>query len=245
MPDTKVKILSPWGKLRDRSGASRLIIVILLVLVFVMTIVISIPTVQYFIRRSEELGCGTALDTARRQLATAYMSSGGFKSVDEAKEVVTYVMDGWEDLCPGGGNIYIVDQPGDEMPYGLVCGMHDKDAKRRTRLNASWVLDQLREALRQSKLAGNPAPESIPLTLNGENLEVLLTDKKTDWKRGTSSTHGVEGTVVRYGISGIGDFEPTYYAVPAGDICYLSFADEHYCANWSSRGSWSGDSYGK
>ena len=63
-----------------------MIIVVLLILVLIMVVVISIPTVQYFMRRSEELGCGTALDTARRQLATAYMSAGGFRSVDEAKE---------------------------------------------------------------------------------------------------------------------------------------------------------------
>lgn len=229
-------------KLRSRRGIS-VLTVIMLVLVLIMAVVISIPTVQYYKRRADAIGCATGLDTARRQLAAHVMATDSINSVEDAKKFVGYVMDGWDDLCPGGGNIYIVERKNDDFPMDLVCGMHGSDAKQRTRLNASWVKDQIEEALRKAKEKGDQRLTSITLTLNGEEVEALLTDDVTGWRRGSSSTTGLNGTMIRYGVAGYGIFGKEYHR-SYGSLCYLSFVDDLYCANWSSIDGWTGSSYG-
>ena len=229
-------------KVRSRRGIS-LLLVIMLILVLIMVVVISIPTVQYYKRRSEAIGCATALDTARRQLAAQVMGTDNIKSAKDAKKFVGYVMDGWDDLCPGGGNIYIVDRKNDDFPYDLVCGMHGADAKQRTRLNAQWVKEQIEDAVQKAKEKGNERLTSVAFTLNGEEIEALLTDDVTGWRRGSSSTSGLNGTMVRYGLAGYGTFGKDYHR-SEGSLCYVSFVDDLYCANWSSIDGWTGDSYG-
>lgn len=230
-------------KLHCRRGIS-LLVVIMLVLVAAMLVVVSIPVVRYYRKRSEAIGCATALDTAKRELLAEYMATDNIKTLKDAKKHVQYVMDGWDDLCPGGGNIYVAERENQEPPFELVCGLHGSDKQELTRLNASWVKEQIEAAVVTAKKRGNTSLTSVTLQLNGEEIIALLTENITGWKWGSSATKGLEGTMVRYGLAGYGDFARSDYKVSEGSLCYLSFVDENYCANWSSIDGWTGNSYG-
>lgn len=231
-------------KLNSRWGISRLA-VILIVLIVILSIVVMVPTYQKYQNRAKKLACYTALDTARRELITEYMFDG-FESgsAEEAKEFLTHVMNGWEDLCPDGGDVYIVPKSGAGGEWEVVCGLHCSDDRLRTRLNASNVLDQLRENLRKEQLRDNMYPETLPFVLHHKHYLAELVDEPTGLKRGTRTTMGREndGIVAYYSIAGHSDFGADS-EMKDGEIWYFSFADVDHCANWENKEQWTGDSY--
>ena len=231
-------------KLNSAEGFSA-VIALLLVLIIIMVIVISVPCVQYYQARSARIACAAGLDTARRRLAENYLYGNYDQDSKEAKAVVEYAMNGWDDLCPSGGKVYLIENEESEMAYDLFCGMHGSDKKRCTRLNSGYVLEQLEEGLLRSKRNGQPYPEELSFYLNGKYWTAHLTDEETGLKRGTSTTRGLEkeGVVAYYGIAGHSGFCAGSGAED-GTICYFSFADEDHCANWRIDDGWTGDSYG-
>ena len=220
-------------------------IVILLVAITVMSIIVLIPNYKAMQRQGQTVACATALDTARRQLASNFMFNG-FEDgkAEEAKEFVTFVMNGWDDLCPEGGNCYIIPNTKGEMSWDIVCGLHCADKKLCTRLNAENVREQIIKGLRDARIDGIPFPETLPFTLHHKNYTALLVDEESGLKRGTRLTMGKEkaGIVAYYGIMGHSDFGADSGA-KEGSLCYFSFADEEHCANWDYREEWTGDSY--
>ena len=231
-------------KNRDTAGLTRLH-GILLLLIIVMCVIISIPTIRAFNAQGEATACAAGLDTAQRRLAQDYIEGNTDQDAQEAIAVVTRAMNGWDDLCPGGGKVYLVRTKSGALPFQLVCGKHDSDKMRCTRLNAGYVLQQLRESLRKSKLSGQPYPKTLTFSLNGERWTAQLTDAEVPFRRGTSTTRGYEKkrTVAFYGIKGHSDFCADS-SVKDGEICYFSFADPDHCAMWQQTEGWSGDSYG-
>ncbi|MCR5294056.1 MAG: hypothetical protein K6E30_02620 [Lachnospiraceae bacterium] len=230
-------------KMSGSRGIAR-IIVILLVLVLVLAVLILIPTVQYYVERSEEIACAAGMDTALRRVAENYIMNNGEQTADDAKEAVAAAMGGWDDLCPAGGKVYLVETDDGAYPYTLVCGMHDKDKKLCTRLNSGYVLEQLKEGLSESQKDGEPWPAELTFSLNGKEWTAYLTDEESGLKRGTATTKGLEkkGIVAYYGLAGHSGFKEGSSA-KEGEICYFSFADESHCANWEPDDGWTGDSY--
>ncbi len=207
-----------------------------------LAILVTIPLVLYYRSQSEKIGCVAALDTATRQMADKFLIDG-FKDASEVKAWVTLVMNGWDDLCPGGGNVYIIHDESAEMPWRLVCGMHGEDKKECCRLNASWALGQVREAVKKAADDGKDPPEKIEIPLNGKTLEVKLTDKRmTDVTRGTGTMMDYDGTVAFYAVAGYGD-EWRSTGASSGTVCYFCFADPNYCASWLVGKGWTGDAY--
>lgn len=226
-------------KLGGRNGIAA-VIVVLAVLVLVMVVVIAVPVYRDYREQADEIGCVSSLTSANNQLSIEYLSSGEL-TADEAKAIVTKAMNGWDDLCPAGGTPYLVETEG-EVRWRVVCGLHDKDTKERTRLNAGYVLKQLRKKIDLEQKLGNSTPSEVTVELNGEEYQALLTDQETGLKRGTSVTSGVKGTVIYYSLAGYGAFTEDI-SLPDGSICYFSFADEEHCASWKHQRGWSGDSY--
>ena len=218
-------------KLRDRRGVSR-IIVILAVLVLVMAVAIAVPQVQEVFRQSEAVGCGSAMDSAARRIAEDYLGGNTNPTPQQLKDVVDRAMIGFDELCPAGGNVYLVPQEGKEPPFRLVCGKHDGDAKLRTRLNAEHVRNEAREALLERKKAGEPLPESLTVELGHKDLTVERVAEPVRLTRGTGTTEGYEGTVA-------------FFMAEDGELSYLAFADELHCAIWQKDHEWSGDSYNR
>ena len=231
------------NKLKNRLGLARAIVILIIIAALLAAVAILIPTIAYYREQSKKIGCVTALDTAYRQYIDAYLT--GVKGLDkeETKEVVTFAMCGWDDLCPGGGNIFIVkDEEKGHDVYRLVCGLHDEDLKERVRLNAGYVLDTVREAVAAAREKGDPVPDSATRPLSGKELVILRTDEPSTLRRGTDSTMDYEGTVAFYSVVGIGD-DSDASGQKDGEVWSFTFADENYCAKWNYRQSWTGDAY--
>ena len=228
-------------KLKRIQGIARLVVILGLLAAVLLTAAM-IPVIRHYRFRADALGCLAGLDTARRQLAAEYMIQGENSSAEEARDFVGVVMVGWDDLCPGGGTTYIVHREDSPLEWDVVCGLHGQDRKQCTRLNADYVLQQLREELRTSALTGVAYPEELTVQLHHKPLKAALAEEDTGICRGTSATVGAKGTVVSYAIAGYSEFG-TGRGVPNGEICWFSYADEEHCANWSIWDGWTGDSY--
>ena len=231
-------------KLNSERGISWLI-AIMLVLIIVLSITSMIPSYLKYREQAKRLACGTAIDTARRQLASNFMFNGFENdSAEEAKKFVAYVMNGWDDLCPDGGDIYIVPKANSPLDWEIVCGLHCSDSKLRTRLNAWNVRDQLEEALLKQQNEDNPYPETLDFTLHHRKYSALLVDEDVGLKRGTRTTMGMEkaGIVAFYSLVGHSDFGADC-GMKDGKLWYFAFADEDHCANWNYHDEWTGDSY--
>ena len=228
-------------KLHQTLGIARLV-VILTVLALVLVAAALYPVIQHYRFRADALGCLAGLDTARRQLAAEYLFEGENSSAEQARDYVGFVMAGWDDLCPGGGTTYIVPKDDSELAWDVVCGLHGQDRRQCTRLNADYVLEQLREELRTAQVLGTTYPERMTVTLHHKPLEARITEEDTGLRRGTRATVGAKGTLVSYAIAGYSDFG-TGRGVPVGEISWFSYADEEHCANWSAWDGWTGDSY--
>ena len=232
------------AKLKSERGIAW-IFAILLVLIIILAITSMIPAYKKYQRQGQVVACGTALDTARRQLASNFMLNGFENdSADAAKDYIACVMNGWDDLCPEGGTVYIIPKSDSELDWDIVCGLHCSDKKLCTRLNAYNVLEQLREELLKRQNDGETYPESLPFTLHHKDYTALLVDESSGLKRGTRTTMGLEkaGIVAYYSIVGHSDFGADS-AKKEGEIWYFSYADEDHCANWTYREQWTGDSY--
>ena len=231
-------------KLNSRRGVSWLIAIMLL-LIIILSITSMIPSYLKYQERGKAIACSTAIDTARRQLASNFMLNGFENgSAEEAKKFVTLVMNGWDDLCPDGGDVYIVPKANSPLDWEIICGLHCSDSRLRTRLNAWNVLDQLREELLRQQNEGNPYPETLDYTLHHKAYTAKLVDEPTGLRRGTKTTMGMEdaGIVAFYSLVGHSDFGADS-GMKDGMLWYFSFADEDHCANWDYHDEWTGDSY--
>ena len=229
-------------KLRDVRGISRAV-VIMLILVAVMLAVVSVPVYLHYRGVWRELKCMTSLKSANDQMIEEFLFSAGDLDIEAAKSHVGYVMNGWDDLCPGGGIVYIVknDDPNARMPYKLVCGIHGEDAKERTRLNANYLYKKVCERVNYDLLQGLPIPESVTVNMNGEDVTARLVTEDQNVKRGTKYYDYDSDVVAYYGVAGNGSFTDT--GADDGTVCYYAYLDPDHFAVWTSRNWWSGDSW--
>ena len=229
-------------KLRDVRGISRAV-AIMLILVAVMLVIVSIPLGVYVRDKWREIECMTSLDSARRQMVDKFLLEAGELEMEEAKSHVGYVMNGWDDLCPGGGIVYIVkdDDPNAEIPYKLVCGLHGEDAKERTRLNANYVYKRVIESVEDARIRKAPIPETVTIRMNGEDVVARLVTEDQKIRRSTAYYDFDDDVVAFYGIAGNGTFTDT--GVKDGGVCYFAYADKEYCALRYSQSVWTGDSW--
>lgn len=230
------------GLISSRSGKASHAVAILLALVFVMLAVVSVPLIRHLRDHSREIGCMAALDTADKELRNAYLVSGCSLTYAQAKETVTRVMNGWDDLCPGGGTVHLVYDESAEMPYRLVCGIHGSDEKERTRLNAQYVFENLTEKVKVYYTVNGKYPESVAVSLNGEELAVNASAAETGLHRGTDYSGDYKGTVAFFAVAGESEWADSFGA-PKGSVSWFVFADEKHCARWDARLGWSLDNY--
>ena len=223
---------------RSRGGVNR-VIVILLALIAVMLVIIAMPSWDSFRDRSEHIACEQALKSARDGLIIDYFDNWEAGSVEDAMLTLDEVMPARANICPSGGTVYLIR--GANGIFEPVCGLHDTDTKRRTRLNASRALDLMNEALRQARKRSGKEPESVQIKLNGKTLVVERVDAVPNLRRGTATTNGFDGVVAFYGLAGEGDFADV--KAKAGTVCYFIYADEDHCCTWRLKENWTGEAY--
>lgn len=228
-------------KLHSRRGMSWLVAILLLAII-AMSVVVCIPWFKGFRRDAVSVGCDTAIENATRELKAAYISESPQLTEAWMRRVLAGTYRSLDELCPDGGEIYLVKDPGSDPPFRIVCGLHGRDAKQVTRLNALRALQRCQEELAVSRSGGVPLPETMTVVLNGKLLTARLVTEEVPLKRGTRTTSGYDGIVAFYGIAGNGE---TWDGVPVpkGQICYFAYADENHCAIFTEGLYWTGDSY--
>lgn len=219
-------------KLSNTKGGTARILVILSVLILILVGIMLIPTWKAFRFKSECIGCEQAMDTATDGLRIEYLNTFEEGSVRDARKSLDEFMPAREDICPSHGNVYLIRN--DEGIIEPVCGLHNKDAARRTRLNASYAGSALEEARKnylEKAEAGDPEPEKLTIRVNSKPLDCTYVTEEVPIRRGTRTTKGYKGVVAFYGT---GD---------NNKINYFVYADEDYIAIWHEGDGWRGTAY--
>ena len=230
---------------RTRGGVNRLI-VLAIVLVAVMLAVLAYPSWKTFRFRAERVGCREAMASARDGLIIEYLNRTGKSTVEEARDTLKAVMPARDNLCPAGGNVYLIMN--DQGIYEPICGLHDENTARRTRLNASYVMALLKEERARILKEDGREPDEVTVTVNSRKVTCVRVTEEETIHRGTATTNGYSGTVAFYGLSGDFTFSSRIASkeegsTESGEICYFLYADESYCAIWRPRTGWDGDAY--
>ena len=225
-------------KMKCRHGLAR-IHVILILLVALLLAAAAVPGYRAYKYHADWLLCADSLRVVNGALTVDYLTGSGAKNLTDTEDALVSILPGRDGYCPTGGTVYFVKQK--DGTWKAVCGEHDSDHALRTRLNASYVLTQLKDALRRAQIMEDE-PERLEVQLNGRTMTCLLVEKETGIRRGTSTTKGYSGTVILYGIAGRGAFDRNN--AKAGEICYLCFADEDHSATWRAKDGWGGSAYG-
>lgn len=215
----------------DRGGTAR-ILVIFSLLILVMVVILSIPSWKAFRYKSQCIACEQAIKSADDGLKIEYLDTYDESSVKEARETLDRVMPAREDICPTHGNVYLVRN--EQGIFELICGLHNPDSARRTRLNASYTgecLEEARKNILEKAKKGDPEPEKIRVKVNGKPLDCVFVTEKVNIRRGTSTTKDYDGTVAFYGTN------------DNNEINYFVYADEDHCAIWNMDDGWRGDAY--
>jgi len=212
---------------------------VLLALIAVMLGIIAMPSYRAYRYRAQKVGCQQAMKSAKDGLIIEYMDRWDAGSVEDAMKTLDEVMPERANICPAGGTVYLVRRS--DGIFEPVCGLHDSDLERRTRLNASRAKDLLAEELLRIRKEGGAEPESVEIRLNGMALECVRVQKPQRLYRGTRTTNGYKGIVALYGLAGEGSFSDN--GLKSGEIAYFVYADEDHCASWRAGDGWTGDAY--
>ena len=227
-------------KLRSIRGGVNRVVAILLVAIAIMLVIILIPAWDDLRLLSQRLSCEQAMKSAKDGLIIEYLSRYKEGSVQDAMNTLDQVMIARPNICPAGGEVYLIKNS--QGIYEPLCGLHDRDKKRRVRLNASRALELLREARRIALRSSQGAePDEVNIVLNSMELSCVRVQQAQKLRRGTGTTDGFDGVVAFYGLAGEGDFPAE--DVEAGDIFYFVYADEYHCAIWKANDGWTGDAY--
>ncbi len=210
-------------KLHSVRGVSVWIVVMLLA-VLAMLALCAAPSLRAAREANLSRACDIALAEAQRRIDEDATLSGYTLDADAARYAVVRDYKRWSELCPGGGDCWLM--PKDGGGWTVVCALHTKDDRLKTRLNAENALRQLRTALDGVRGRGEEAPENVGVTINGAPLTVARVDQAPEIKRGTRATSGYTGTVAFYS------------AGADGDAAYFCYADPEHCVDWHGAGGW-------
>ena len=227
-------------KLRSIRGGVNRVVAILLAAIAIMLVIILIPAWDDLRLLSQRLSCEQAMKSAKDGLIIEYLGRYKEGSVQEAMNTLDQVMIARPNICPAGGEVYLIKNS--EGIYEPLCGLHDRDLNRRVRLNASRALELLREARRIALRNSRGAePDAVNIVLNSMELPCVRVQQAQKLRRGTGTTDGYEGVVAFYGVAGEGEFPVE--KVDEGEIFYFIYADKNHCATWRANDGWTGDAY--
>ena len=184
-------------KWTDCHGGVNRLIAILLALLGVMLILLAVPAYLRYRENAEQIGCSFALRKAQDMMTVEYLFNDWKLTAQEAAAVVDRSRYARDELCPGGGDYFIIRQP-DGVDYKVVCGLHDPDTRERTRLCSGAVMSRILKELETR----NPAAKSVTVRLNGKKLTCHRVDADPGLKFGTKSDIDRKGIVCYYALTG-------------------------------------------
>ena len=224
-------------KLKSQSGVSVVVLVLSVACAVMMLIVFGEPLFVAVRDRMATYGCSVAVNKAQNMINMEIIQSGaGGVTLARAEEILAKSKWAMDELCPGGGECRLVaenaseendDEPDAKRRYTVVCGLHDENLQRRTRMNAKAALEKIDTEIRHKRLiVADEDPKSVTVSLNGKELAAVKQD--IEFTRSLYYSSGYGGTVAFYDLDGEG-------------VSHLAFADENYCANWRRDWGWDGD----
>ena len=242
------KICRKWT---DRRGGINRLIAILLGLTAILLLVIVMPSVRRSMAKAAEIGCVVALDKAQGMMTEEYLFRAWSLTKQEAAAVVDKSRYGRDNLCPSGGDYFIVPKKDAATGYEVICGLHDADTRERARLSSGAALSRLSDELKRRQEEGEAAPDKVKIQLNGKTLVCQRVDRNPRLLFGTATDIDRKGIVCYYGLVGNQEEREAVEereaadlsALKEGDVWYFGYADENHASVWICGKGWSGDAW--
>ena len=214
----------------DKEQSVRRLIWLLIFVVLLLAVMVVLPLIQNREGKAEAYTCTLAIRRAQDAILVEFLSDPEMTE-QEAYVVVDESKLAREDLCPGGGDYYLVPQAGGS--WRVTCGLHEEDTKLRTKINASRVLALVQDQLANRKRLEMSMDQSLILNINGKPLDVVMLAGDNGLRRGTDYSIDFDGVV-------------SFFSLNASDeINWFVYADANHAAVWKINSGWSGDAYPK
>ena len=193
------------------------IVCALVVVIIILVLIIVIPLLRNRVDYHADQGCEVALHTTNEMLAG--------EAGDMTPEQAQAFADEYGSFCPGGGHFYVVWDSARGVYYA-VCGLHEKDASRRTEVNGKEAMGQIRAAVDDALKYNDPLPDAVTVRLNNENFTAERRASEPKISHGTKSTRGFSGTFICYILD------------EDGEISFFCYADKYHCVRWRAVRGW-------
>lgn len=214
-------------KEEKEQGVSRLLWLLAFV-VLLLVVMMVLPLLQNRESKAESYSCKLAVRRAQEAVLVEFLSDPELTE-QEAAVIVDESKLARDQLCPSGGDYYLVPQGGGS--WYVTCGLHEENDRLRTQINASHVLDLVRERVSARKRLELEVEQDLILMINGTALDVFLLPGDNGLRRGTDYSIDFDGVVSFFSMNS------------AGEINWFVYADENHAAVWKINDGWSGDAY--
>ena len=216
------------NKQEEKDQGVRRLLILLIFVVLLLAAMIVMPLIQNRERKAEGYACTLAIRRAQDAVLVEFFSDPEMTEKDAAI-VVDKSKLAREDLCPSGGDYYLVPLSGGS--WRVTCGLHEEDTIQRTRINASRVLEEVQAQLANKRRLEMDIASDLLLNVNGKALNVQLLAGDNALRRGTDYSIDFEGVV-------------SFFSLNAnGEVNWFVYADENHAAVWKLTSGWSGDAY--
>lgn len=216
-------------KQEDKDQGVRGLLWLLIFVVLVLAVMVILPIIQNRESKAEGYACTLAVRRAQDAVLVEFLSNPEMTERQAAIAVDQSKL-GRDELCPSGGDYYLVPQSGS---WRVTCGLHEEDTKLRTQINAARVLETLQEQLAARRRL-ELEPERITIMkINGMPLDVVMIAGDNGLRRGTDYSIDFDGVVSFYSLNF------------SGEVNWFVYADENHAAVWKINSGWSGDAYPK
>ena len=163
---------------------------------------ILMPLIQNRERKAEGYACTLAIRRAQDAVLVEFFSDPEMTEKDAAI-VVDRSKLAREDLCPSGGDYYLVPISGGS--WRVTCGLHEEDTIQRTRINAARVLEEVQSQLANKRRLEMDVASSLLLNVNGKALDVQLLAGDNALRRGTDYSIDFDGVVSFFSLNASGE----------------------------------------
>ena len=216
------------NKQEDKDQGVRGLLILLIFVALLLAAMILMPLIQNRERKAEGYACTLAIRRAQDAVLVEFFSDPEMTEKDAAI-IVDRSKLAREDLCPSGGDYYLVPISGGS--WRVTCGLHEEDTIQRTRINASRVLEEVQSQLANKRRLEMDVASSLLLNVNGKALDVQLLAGDNALRRGTDYSIDFDGVV-------------SFFSLNAdGELNWFVYADENHAAVWKLSSGWSGDAY--
>ena len=216
------------NKQEDKDQGVRGLLILLIFVALLLAAMILMPLIQNRERKAEGYACTLAIRRAQDAVLVEFFSDPEMTEKDAAI-IVDRSKLAREDLCPSGGDYYLVPISGGS--WRVTCGLHEEDTIQRTRINASRVLEEVQSQLANKRRLEMDVASSLLLNVNGKALDVQLLAGDNALRRGTDYSIDFDGVVSFFSLNA------------SGELNWFVYADENHAAVWKLSSGWSGDAY--